>query len=270
MARLVEHQQLVLLVVTFGGMLLVMLLEWIWPRRVGEHPRPEARWATNGVLGYVNFMVAFWFVYIASTTTWLWAWVPDNTLLGDAHPAVAAFGALLVIEAMAYGLHRLYHAVPFLWRFHAIHHLDTEMDVTTSHRHHLIEVLINAALFIPVLMVLGTPPWILVSVMMAREVIILLSHSNLRFPANWHQWMRYWVVTSDFHRLHHRSDRRFTDSNYGAVLPWFDYLFKTATEDRPDAHDHFEIGLEYGRDPDDSRLDRLLLRPWKKSQAQKK
>ena len=43
--------------------------------------------------------------------------------------------------------------------------------------------------------------------------------------------LRLLVVTPDFHRMHHSSDRQYTDSNYGAVLPWYDYLFGMS-EDR--------------------------------------
>jgi hypothetical protein len=69
----------------------------------------------------------------------------------------------------------------------------------------------------------------------------------------------FFLVTPDFHRLHHRSDRRYTDSNYGSMLPWFDYLFGTASDCDFQDQRKMTLGLEYAREPQDSRLDRMIF-----------
>jgi sterol desaturase/sphingolipid hydroxylase (fatty acid hydroxylase superfamily) len=56
---------------------------------------------------------------------------------------------------LQYAVHRCQHAVPFLWRFHALHHSDPDVDVTTSVRHHPIEYLIATAVYWPAVLVLG-------------------------------------------------------------------------------------------------------------------
>jgi hypothetical protein len=75
--------------------------------------------------------------------------------------------------------------------------------------------------------------------------------------------LRYLIVTPDFHHLHHCSDRRFTDSNYSAAVPWFDYLFGTATRKPYVDYATMELGLERFRDPIDSRIDQILLMPFR-------
>lgn len=91
----------------------------------------------------------------------------------------------------------------------------------------------------------------------------LFSHANLFLPDTVDRTLRKVIITPDFHRNHHCSDWRFTDSNYGVSVPWFDYLFSTAT-DRPFAEQQsMQLGLEYFREKSDSRLDRLLLMPFR-------
>jgi len=90
----------------------------------------------------------------------------------------------------------------------------------------------------------------------------VFTHSNLRLPRWLDRSLRRLIVTPDFHRLHHCAEREYTDSNYGGVLPWFDYLFGTASNRPWDEQTTMTLGLEYQREPADSRLDRMLLAPF--------
>jgi sterol desaturase/sphingolipid hydroxylase (fatty acid hydroxylase superfamily) len=168
-----------------------------------------------------------------------------------------------VIEATAYASHRLFHAVPFLWRLHAVHHLDTEFDVTTSHRHHTVEIAAVSLLFVPIVALLGAPLIVVASVALLRVSVSLFSHSNLAVPNRLDRLLRWVLITPDFHRVHHSVDPRHTNSNFGAVLPWFDYLFGTATRKPFDEQPSMTVGLEYFRDPVESRFDHLLAMPFR-------
>ena len=86
-------------------------------------------------------------------------------------------------------------------------------------------------------------------------------HSNTRLPPRVDRYLRWFVVTPDFHRVHHSSDRQFTDSNYSSTVPWFDYLFGSYRSRPAEAQRDMEIGLETFRERRDSRLDQLLLMP---------
>ena len=95
----------------------------------------------------------------------------------------------------------------------------------------------------------------------------LFSHSNVHLPQGLDRVLRKVILTPDFHRMHHSSEPRFTDSNYGSMVPWFDYLFGTATNRPFEEQADMELGLEYLRQPRDSRLDRMVLLPftWRRS-----
>jgi len=112
-----------------------------------------------------------------------------------------------------------------------------------------------------VIAALGMPVSVLVAYECLRVAQNLFSHSNLRLPEAAERYLRLVVVTPDFHRIHHSSQRDYTDSNFSTVVPWFDYLFGSY-RDRPfEAHCRMELGLEQFRETKDSRLDRLLSMP---------
>lgn len=260
-AWLLEQQALMLLVATFGGMLLLMMVEQVLPRRPSPDI-PVARWLTNWTLAMLNYFLLLWVMVLFLSADWVAALRPEPGVLGALHPVPAFLVLLLVVEATVYGIHRLFHAVPVLWRFHAVHHTDTEVDVTTSHRHHFFEVMVVALSLGAFHILLGAQAELLFLLALFRLVVVLVSHSNLYLPETVDHWLRLLLVTPDFHRLHHSSQRRFTDSNFGAVLPWFDYLFGTARRVPFGVQLSMQTGLEYLREPRDSRIDRLLLLPW--------
>lgn len=253
-----EHRVLLEMLGTFGGMLLLMMAETLFPRRAQDDV-PIVRWLNNWALAMLNFFFLLWLMYLASASQLVP--VTDAGLLTEVPFVVAFVVVFAMVEAAVYGLHRAFHASPFLWRFHAVHHTDTEVDVTTSHRHHTFEVVLVAVCLTPLLWVLNAPAAVVLSYYMLRLAIVLVSHSNLRIPEALDRLLRWVVVTPDFHRLHHAQDRRYTDSNFGTVTPWFDYLLGTASDLEFQAQRDVRLGLEYHRAPRDSYLDRMLLLP---------
>ena len=170
--------------------------------------------------------------------------------------------AIFSFELMSYWFHRALHAFPILWRVHAVHHSDTEVDFTTTYRNHPLELYINAPLTIPVILIMGFPVEVVTAYQLLKTSISVFAHSNVRLPAGLDRALRFVLVTPDFHRLHHCSEKVFTDSNFSAAFPIYDYVFGTAKSRPYDEQETMELGLEYFRDPVDSRLDRLLLMPF--------
>ena len=157
LAVLATHQNLVLLIATFGGMVLLLMLESLWPRRPSTD-LSVGRWLNNWLLAYINFAAVLWLVHLAASSPWARSLAVKPGLLESLPPALAFLALLVVLEFGGYWLHRLFHASPFLWRFHAIHHLDTEVDVTTSHRHHTVEAVAGSLVFLPVFLLLACRP----------------------------------------------------------------------------------------------------------------
>ncbi|MBI2425913.1 MAG: sterol desaturase family protein [Candidatus Hydrogenedentes bacterium] len=133
--------------------------------------------------------------------------------------------AFLLLDAWMYAWHRLNHRVSFLWRFHAVHHADREMDASSAVRFHTGEIVLSSLARLAVLPLLGiTMPQILVYEAVLLPVI-LFHHSNVRVPRRLDALARALIVTPWMHWVHHSRWQPETDSNFGSVLSLWDRLF---------------------------------------------
>ncbi len=245
----------------FGGMVLMFLIEGFIPRRESSNSQ-TSRWLSNISLSLFNhFLIIFYSILVYGIVS---KFQPDSSLLQHFKVSdVPAFLViLLVMEFVIYWIHRTFHKIPLLWRIHAVHHTDTEIDVTTSHRHHPFEPMINALILSPIIFALGAPVIVMAIYNLLHTALSLFSHSNIVLPEKLDKVLRLFVITPDFHRMHHSSDKQYTNSNYSAIVPWFDYLFKTATRKPFDEIPKMELGLETLRKPEDNRLDRIFITPF--------
>jgi len=257
-----------ILLFTLAAIAVMMLLEALLPRRqLGQNML--WRWSNNFSLASLTWIVSA--LCSAAVVVYLAKWTGDRQFglipyLG-AGP-VAGFLALLVVtQFIGYWVHVAFHKVPWLWPIHAIHHSDVDVDVSTSYRHHPLEPLLSLPLVAPAVLLLGATPEAAVGYKLFEVTITLFSHSNVRLPEALDRQLRRIVLTPDFHRLHHCAEPRYTNSNYGSVVPWFDYLFGTASA-RPYAEqESMLLGLEYLRKSRDGRLDRLVTAPFHWKQA---
>lgn len=242
----------------------VLFLESLMP--LHHAGAPLRRWARNGALSVLAVgttlatPLLFWAVAgpLGLTTQGglvQWGW-----------PVWAQWAlTFLVMEGMAYALHRASHVVPWLWRLHAVHHSDVELDATTTHRHHPLENLIGALLTLPVLIALAPPPLAVLAYSLLALAVATLSHGNLRLPAWLDRGLRWLLVTPAYHRVHHSAHRPQTDSNYATLLPLFDHLFRSASPVPVDGGRALTMGLERGRDAHSQSLAALLRAPFSAS-----
>lgn len=139
-------------------------------------------------------------------------------------------GALVVGELGFYWGHRWTHEVPFLWRFHAVHHSAEQMDWLVNTRSHPLDIVFTRLCgFVP-MFVLGfaqpmrnTLDIVPMLVLVIGTIWGFLIHSNVRWRLGWLGWL---VSTPLFHHWHHTNDE-FRDRNYAAMLPFFDRIFGT-------------------------------------------
>jgi len=246
----------------FGGMTMLLLLESYIPRQ--KEPKILlSRWFSNIALALMNYILGIVLsLYVISrisvfneTDASLFAYfIPINT------PVIfTIILTLFILEFATYWVHRAYHNIPVLWRMHAVHHIDTDMDVTTSHRHHPFESILSAIILFPIVSFLGAPISALLTYTLLTIIISLISHSNILLPSWLDAGLRRFVVTPDFHRLHHSVDLRYTDSNYGVITPWFDYLFNTSSQVAYKEIPQMKLGLTGQKKP--NQLIHLLLLP---------
>lgn len=146
--------------------------------------------------------------------------------------------AILVGDFGSYCAHRIFHEVPWLWRFHAVHHSAERMYTLASARNHPINAAWTYAMQTLPLVAWGAPPEVLLLYTMFTAVLGLLQHSNVDFRTGW--WSLF-VSTPILHRWHHATDQVAGNSNYGADTAIWDRMFRTRFLPR-DSEPH-DVGL---------------------------
>ncbi len=137
---------------------------------------------------------------------------------------------LLVGELFSYWAHRWSHEVPFLWRFHAIHHSAEQVDFLVNTRSHPIDLaFVRFVSLVPLFMLGLTGPIGQPGSLTSNMVLIIgtiwtfFIHANIRFRFG---FLEYLISTPGFHRWHHTLDGP-VNHNYAPILPWMDWLFGT-------------------------------------------
>jgi sterol desaturase/sphingolipid hydroxylase (fatty acid hydroxylase superfamily) len=130
------------------------------------------------------------------------------------------FGAWLV--------HFLLHKFSMGWRFHCVHHLDKDIDVTTALRHHPVESVIRFAFMFIAAVFLGVPMWVVTFYQFIASTNALIEHANIRLPIFLERLLNPVLVTPGFHHIHHSVEQPETDSNYGNIFSLWDHIFGTA------------------------------------------
>lgn len=176
---------------------------------------------------------------------------------------VAVVLAILALDLAIYFQHRIFHAVPWLWRLHRMHHADLEFDVTTGLRFHPLEILLSMAIKMAIVVLIGAPALAVLVFEVLLNATSLFNHGNVRLPRRADRWLRLLLVTPDMHRVHHSAIQRETDSNFGFSVPWWDRLFGTYRAQPEKGHLGMTIGIEDFRTERDLRLDQMLIQPFR-------
>ena len=137
--------------------------------------------------------------------------------------SVRMAGAIILLDGWMYVWHRANHLVPFLWRFHRMHHSDNQMDVTTATRFHLGEHIGAVTLRLGLIPLLGLSVWHVVIYEMLVLAITQFHHANISI-GRWDRWLRLLIVTPYMHKVHHSRWRAETDSNYSTLFSFWDRL----------------------------------------------
>jgi sterol desaturase/sphingolipid hydroxylase (fatty acid hydroxylase superfamily) len=161
---------------------------------------------------------------------------------------VAAIATLAIRDFAGYLFHVLMHKVPLFWRMHRVHHFDTQLDVSTSLRHHPLEFAAMFFTMVPVAILFGLDPWALAAYEIVLGITDAFSHANLRLPKSLDQPLRRLLVTPNMHCLHHSSFQPETDSNYGQVFSLWDRLLGTYSAAPRTGYGAMQIGLAEIRD----------------------
>jgi sterol desaturase/sphingolipid hydroxylase (fatty acid hydroxylase superfamily) len=147
-----------------------------------------------------------------------------------ASPLVSFLIYLVILDFVAYWLHRWQHRFEWWWALHSLHHSQRQMSFWTDDRNHLLDDLLFDAVFALLALLIGVPPGQFVALVVASRVIESLSHANLK----WHfgRIGERLVVSPRYHRMHHAigigHEGRAKGCNFAVLFPVWDHLFGTA------------------------------------------
>jgi len=197
---------------------------------------PISRWMMTRGIGLLNqFELAGW-IRVAVTlvlldyTLWFWHWVN--------------------------------HRVPFFWRFHSVHHVDRDLDVSTGVRFHFGELGLSVLFRALQITAIGADPVSVAIWQMLLFVSVLFHHSNTRLPLALERVLVRIVVTPRMHGIHHSDYENETNTNWSSLLSVWDYLHGTIRLDVP--QQSITIGVPAYDDPKKVTLGKILVMPFRR------
>jgi sterol desaturase/sphingolipid hydroxylase (fatty acid hydroxylase superfamily) len=168
--------------------------------------------------------------------------------------------AVALLDYTLYLWHVLTHRVPFLWRFHVVHHLDLDLDASTALRFHFAELVLSVPWRAGQILLIGVSPLALSAWQTFLFLSILFHHSNVELPVELERRLNRLVVTPRMHGIHHSIVKEETDSNWSSGLTVWDWLHGTLRLNVP--QDEVVIGVPAYRDPQEVGLPAVLKMPF--------
>lgn len=227
------------LLISYKALITVIwfMLIFILERLYRAEPYPQnldkakqwGRLISNFSLAIINFILSPLLiipltVFISSQfISWRPEWMQNSIFI---------FADIIILDCFLYWWHRLNHRIPFLWRFHQVHHLDEFLDSSTAIRFHFGEVFISAIARVVFIITLGIP----IETVIIFELLVLISsifnHSNIKINSKLEQNISRIIVTPSIHWVHHHALQKDTDSNYATIFSWWDGWFGTQNSRR--------------------------------------
>jgi sterol desaturase/sphingolipid hydroxylase (fatty acid hydroxylase superfamily) len=184
--------------------------------------------------------------------------VPLLGLDGLAEIAVS----FLLLDLTFYYWHVANHRIALLWRFHNVHHIDPDLDVSTAFRFHFVEIAFSVVFRVGQVLLIGPSIAAYAIYQAIFQLGTLFHHSNVRLPLALERALNLVLVTPRMHGIHHSNIREENLSNFSVVFSWWDRLHRTLRVNVPQAD--VTIGIPGYAEPGDNRVLRNLWFPFTK------
>jgi sterol desaturase/sphingolipid hydroxylase (fatty acid hydroxylase superfamily) len=220
------------------------------------------RFRTNMIMTGLTFVVGNAIVKPAALGVAVWAGVNSFGLLHWLGLPALMTGILgfLLMDLTFYYWHRFNHLRPLLWRFHNVHHIDPDMDVSTSFRFHLGEIFYSTGFRILQAGLIGVTFQTYIIYEFVFTLATMFHHSNWQLPIQLERRLNKVFVTPRMHGIHHSAIGIETNSNYSVIFMWWDGLNDTLRLNVPQKD--IIIGVPGYLLPECNRLGRLLTMPF--------
>jgi sterol desaturase/sphingolipid hydroxylase (fatty acid hydroxylase superfamily) len=168
---------------------------------------------------------------------------------------------VVLMDYTLYLWHVLTHRVPFLWRFHAVHHVDLDLDASTALRFHFGELAVSVPYRAAQVLLIGVDAEALSYWQTFLSLSILFHHSNICLPRRFESVLSWLLVTPRMHGIHHSNEPGEANSNWSSGLACWDRIHRTFRLDIPQEQIH--IGVK-GIDTEERvRLPEILTQPFR-------
>jgi sterol desaturase/sphingolipid hydroxylase (fatty acid hydroxylase superfamily) len=261
----ISHEASIRLI-AFATILVLLVLWERWAAIPAARISPARRWSSNCAMGALDtFIVRLVFPAGAVTAAMLAA--KQHMGLFNHLPFTgsgALIASLVLLDLAIYLQHRLFHALPWLWRIHRVHHADPEVDVSTALRFHPIESVLSMLLKTGMVVCFGMPAVGVLTFEIVLNAAAMFNHANVSIPPPWERWIRFAIVTPEMHRIHHSTRSANANRNFGFSVSWWDRLFGSY-RGPVRAEPRSSVGLpDAPAAPEHVRLSWLLLMPFRR------
>jgi sterol desaturase/sphingolipid hydroxylase (fatty acid hydroxylase superfamily) len=222
-----------------------VILEKMFPLYKGQTIFRQA-WQNDLIhFGFNHLLIGFMLLVVNFTIHYAFGWMIKNefqAFIQNIWFLPQLLLCIFIADFVEYWTHRSYHEVPFLWKYHAVHHSSKTMDWLAGSRLHFFEIIVTRVLILGVLYVIGFSKPVLDAYIIVVGFQAVFNHANVHL--NWGP-LRYIFVTPDFHHWHHSSDDAAIDKNYAAHFAFIDYMFKTAVDSDKQFPDKYGVVGDY-------------------------
>ena len=248
-------------------LIILIMAEILLPKKKRIHNRKD-RWITNGLITLIN-TASVNIVHIAIPLIAIVAAVDvSNGKMGLFNIInfpiwIEIILTVIILDFIIWGQHLLSHKIPFVWRFHRMHHTDRDLDVTTAVRFHPFEIIFSMFIKITSIYILGASALAVIIFEIMLNGMAMFNHANLRIPFRIENILRKFIVTPDLHRIHHSIYIDEHNKNFGFSLSIWDKIFKCYLDQPRDGHKDMKLGLKWQNDKP-TKLGWSLWIPFKK------
>jgi sterol desaturase/sphingolipid hydroxylase (fatty acid hydroxylase superfamily) len=250
----------IIVIAVFFGLLLI---ETRFSLRPGKRSKGE-RFLIN--VGVSSLALATGAYVVIPLALELSAWTSEKSA-GLLHvivmPSIGEFIlGFLLMDLTFYYWHRANHSIRLLWRFHNVHHVDPDLDVSTSFRFHFGEVLYSLGFRMLQVYLLGISLFTYLIYELSFQSATMFHHSNVRLPITVERWLNRIIVTPRMHGIHHSIVKDETNSNFSVIFRWWDLMHGTLRLNVKQSD--VVIGVPAYLKPEDNRFLNLLILPFRK------